>query len=99
MNELLAEPNARPVCALRANFCRSTFSTNGVRRWIDGRELEQADQCKRIFGKGLGEPRAVSSASGTTILAAERTGRRGYAIELDPGHVDTAIARWKRMTS
>ena len=29
--------------------------------------------------------------SGTTILAAERTGRRGYAIELDPGHVDTAI--------
>ena len=36
--------------------------------------------------------------SGTTILAAERTGRRGYAIELDPGHVDTAIDRWQRMT-
>src|SRR5262249_33736808 len=29
--------------------------------------------------------------SGTTILAAERTERRAYAIELDPGHVDTAI--------
>jgi adenine-specific DNA methylase len=27
--------------------------------------------------------------SGTTILAAERTGRRAYAIELDPGYVDT----------
>lgn len=36
--------------------------------------------------------------SGTTILAAERTARRGYAIELDCGHVDTAIARWQRMT-
>jgi DNA modification methylase len=36
--------------------------------------------------------------SGTTILATERTGRRGYAIELDPGHVDTAIERWQRMT-
>ena len=36
--------------------------------------------------------------SGTTILAAERTGRRGYAIELDPGQVDTAIDRWQRMT-
>ncbi len=36
--------------------------------------------------------------SGTTILAAERTGRRGYAIELDPGRVDTAIDRWQRMT-
>ena len=35
---------------------------------------------------------------GTTILAAERTGRRCYAIELDPGHVDTAIDRWQRMT-
>ena len=36
--------------------------------------------------------------SGTTILAAARTARRGYAIELDCGHVDTAIARWQRMT-
>jgi len=36
--------------------------------------------------------------SGTTILAAERTGRRGYGIELDPLYVDTAIARWERAT-
>lgn len=36
--------------------------------------------------------------SGTTILAAERTNRRGYGIELDPLYVDTAIARWQRMT-
>ena len=36
--------------------------------------------------------------SGTTILAAERTGRRAYAIELDPGYVDTAVERWQRMT-
>jgi DNA modification methylase len=35
---------------------------------------------------------------GTTILAAERTGRRGYAIEVDPGYADLAIARWQRMT-
>jgi DNA modification methylase len=36
--------------------------------------------------------------SGTTILAAERSGRRGYGIELDPGYVDLAVARWQRMT-
>jgi DNA modification methylase len=36
--------------------------------------------------------------SGTTILAAERTGRRGYGIEIDPLYVDTAIDRWQRMT-
>lgn len=36
--------------------------------------------------------------SGTTILAAERTGRRAYTIELDPRYVDTAIARWEKIT-
>jgi DNA modification methylase len=36
--------------------------------------------------------------SGTILLAAERTGRRAYAIELDPAYVDTAIARWQRLT-
>ncbi len=36
--------------------------------------------------------------SGTTILAAEQTGRRGYGVELDPTYADTAIARWERMT-
>jgi DNA modification methylase len=35
---------------------------------------------------------------GTTVLAAERTGRRGYAIEIDPLYVDTAIARWEKLT-
>lgn len=36
--------------------------------------------------------------SGTTILAAERVGRRGFGIELDPLYVDLAILRWQRMT-
>jgi DNA modification methylase len=36
--------------------------------------------------------------SGTSILAAERTGRRCYGIELDPRYVDTAITRWERLT-
>jgi DNA modification methylase len=36
--------------------------------------------------------------SGTTVIAAERTGRRCYALELDPGYVDTAIRRWQTLT-
>jgi DNA modification methylase len=36
--------------------------------------------------------------SGTTIIAAERTGRRGCGIEIDPLYVDTAIRRWQRLT-
>ncbi len=35
--------------------------------------------------------------SGTTLLAAERTGRRCYGIELDPLYVDTAIRRWQAL--
>jgi DNA modification methylase len=38
------------------------------------------------------------AGSGTTILAAERTGRRGFGIEIDAIYVDTAIARWEKMT-
>jgi DNA modification methylase len=36
--------------------------------------------------------------SGTTVIAAERTGRRCYGIELDPLYVDTAVRRWQAWT-
>ena len=36
--------------------------------------------------------------SGTTILAAERVGRRGYGLEIDPLYVDAAIRRWQDFT-
>lgn len=35
------------------------------------------------------------SGSGTTILAAHDTGRRGAAMELDPIYADTSILRWE----
>lgn len=36
--------------------------------------------------------------SGTTILAAEKVGRRAYGVELDPQYVDVAIRRWQDFT-
>lgn len=36
--------------------------------------------------------------SGTTILAAERVGRRGYGLEIDPLYVDAAVRRWQQFT-
>ena len=33
------------------------------------------------------------SESGTTLIAAEKTGRRGYAIEIDPQYCDVTIRR------
>ena len=36
--------------------------------------------------------------SGTTLLAAERLGRRAYGMEIDPLYVDAAIRRWQEFT-
>jgi DNA methylase/ParB-like nuclease domain len=36
--------------------------------------------------------------SGTTVIAAERTGRRCHGLELDPIHVDRTVRRWQKLT-
>jgi DNA modification methylase len=46
-------------------------------------------------GDGVYEP---FSGSGTTLIAAEQTGRRCYAMELSPQYVDVAIRRWQQYT-
>jgi DNA modification methylase len=37
--------------------------------------------------------------AGTTLVAAEKTGRRARLVELDPKYVDVTIRRWHRLTS
>jgi ParB-like chromosome segregation protein Spo0J len=36
--------------------------------------------------------------SGTTLIAAERVGRRCYGMEIDPLYIDTIIRRWQAFT-
>jgi len=36
--------------------------------------------------------------SGTTVIAAERTGRRCYGLEIDPLYTDTVVRRWQTYT-
>jgi DNA modification methylase len=36
--------------------------------------------------------------SGTTLIAAETTGRLCYGVELNPTYVDVAIERWQAFT-
>jgi 16S rRNA G966 N2-methylase RsmD len=38
------------------------------------------------------------AGSGTVLIAAERTGRRARALEIDPHYVDVAIKRWEAYT-
>lgn len=52
--------------------------------------LDASERREIVFDPFLG--------SGTTIIAAEKTGRIGMGIELDPHYVDTAIRRWQRLT-
>ena len=35
--------------------------------------------------------------SGTTVIAAERCGRRCFGLEIDPQYVDTIVRRWQRI--
>jgi DNA modification methylase len=46
-------------------------------------------------GQAVYEP---FSGSGTTVIAAEITGRSCHAIELLPQYVDVAVARWQAFT-
>ena len=36
--------------------------------------------------------------AGTTIIAAEMTGRACHAIDIDPAYVDVAVERWQNFT-
>ena len=38
------------------------------------------------------------SGSGTTIIAAEMTGRACHAIEIEPRYIDVAVRRWQTFT-
>ena len=46
-------------------------------------------------GEGLYEP---FCGSGTALIAAERTGARCSAMEIDPLYVEVALARWERFS-
>lgn len=40
----------------------------------------------------------VFLGSGTTLIAAERIGRRFRGVDIDPAYVDVALGRWRAMT-
>ena len=36
--------------------------------------------------------------SGSTLIAAQKLGRKCLGMELEPGYVDVAVLRWERVT-
>jgi hypothetical protein len=39
-----------------------------------------------------------AGGSGSTLIAAERTGRKAFLMELDTLYADTIVARWEQFT-
>lgn len=59
------------------------------------RLAERALKKNSKLGDLLYEP---FNGSSSTMMACEKTGRRCYAMELDPKYVDVAIERWEKAT-
>ena len=57
-----------------------------------------AKQIKQIAASikefGFISPVLIDGADGITLIAAEKTGRRGYGIEIDPHYTDIIIRRF-----
>jgi DNA modification methylase len=81
------------------------LSQGGARKEEDlltGHGTQKPVECMRrpiennsIPGQAIYDPFV---GSGTTVIAAEQTGRVCYAIELNPLYVDMAIRRWQAFT-
>jgi len=71
---------------------------------IGRRDPEQQESGIRVVGIGRDVTRRgdlvldLFLGSGTTLLAAERTGRRFRGLDIDPAYVDVAIERWSART-
>jgi DNA modification methylase len=67
-----------------------------------GHSTQKPVECmKRPITNNSGPGQAVYDpfvGSGTTIIAAEMTGRACHAIELSPAYVDVALRRWQSFT-
>jgi DNA modification methylase len=72
------------------------------RKSASGHGTEKSVECmKRPIENNSSPGQAVYepfSGSGTTIIAAEMTGRSCHAIELNPAYVDVAVKRWQEFT-
>ena len=57
--------------------------------------------CARALGNSTNKGDIVLDifgGSGSTLIAAEQTGRLGYTIELDPAYCDVICQRWRNLT-
>jgi 16S rRNA G966 N2-methylase RsmD len=79
---MLEPPDARAFCSNLRSICNAIFVERAIRN--------------------SSKPRATVldcfGGSGTTMIAAERTGRRAVLLEIDPAYCDVILQRWQEET-
>jgi DNA modification methylase len=75
------------------NTCQDTKSVHGTQKPVEC--MKRPMENNSSPGHAVYEP---FSGSGTTIIAAEISGRSCHAIELAPQYVDVAVERWQAFT-
>jgi DNA modification methylase len=75
---------------------------NGQREESSGHGTQKPVECmRRPIANNSRPGQAIYDpflGSGTSLIAAEMSGRICYGLELDPAYVDVAIRRWQRFT-
>ncbi len=89
----------------RSNVWSYAGATGGARDANDNFKAHPTVKPIRMFMDALLDVSAHEDivldpflGSGTTLLAAERTGRRCIGVEIEPRYIDLAIRRWQEMT-
>jgi DNA modification methylase len=90
-------------CNLKIKYDLDYFDYNSDR--ADGlRELHSCPKPLKFIADAISVCKANSIikdpflGSGTTLIAAEQTGRKCYGIEIDPVYVDVIVQRWVNFT-
>jgi 16S rRNA G966 N2-methylase RsmD len=79
---MLEPPDARALCSNLRSICNAIFVERAIRNSSKPRATVLV-----CFG-----------GSGTTMIAAERTGRRAVLLEIDPAYCDVILQRWQEET-
>ncbi len=79
---MLEPPDARALCSNLRSICNAIFVERAIRN--SSKPRAKVLDC---FG-----------GSGTTMIAAERTGRRAVLLEIDPAYCDVILQRWQEET-
>ena len=78
------------------------------KEFVDGVNLRELHSCPKPVGlyeeliNSLSEPKSYVfepfCGSGTTLIAAEKTGRKCFGMEMSPRYCDVIVARWEQFT-